>query len=426
MTAPGGPESLSAEGISEFVDDAPCGIVVVDADSEAVLYINTTLLRLVRRDRSDVIGLPLTRLFTDDSVETLSVLLAVASHSDGASTGAAADLAAPDSTRGNPVSLMANHRISASGDAAVVISVHSMGDHVVRENALISDRDTAHAAQIDAEEALGRTRIALDESEDARRVAEAERTQVQVLASTLQRTLLPPVLVAPPGMEVAGFYHPASLDEVGGDFYDVFPLDDATWAFFLGDVSGKGAGAAAVTSLTRYTLRAAAVFDRDPIAVLHNLKSVLHQEFRGDDPRFCTVVYGTITLGENGVVVHLASGGHPPALRLQADGTAEYVHTRGGQLVGAFASAHFVAATVVLRPGDVLAFYTDGLTEAVVGPGRARYDDDGALQTFATEAAPTSAQSIIGRLAELLDSFGSGLQDDVALLALGFPATLDH
>ena len=74
-------------------------------------------------------------------------------------------------------------------------------------------------------------------------------------------------------MQVAAYYHPASADQVGGDFYDLFPLTGDRWGFFLGDVCGKGAGAAAVTSLARYTLRAAAVHDPDPVAVLGTLNT---------------------------------------------------------------------------------------------------------------------------------------------------------
>src|SRR5687767_3968748 len=98
--------------------------------------------------------------------------------------------------------------------------------------------------------------------------------------------------MAVPGMEVAAYYHPASVDEVGGDFYDLFPLTGDSWGFFLGDVSGKGAEAAVVTSLARYTLRSAAVYNPEPIKVLDNLNTVLHQQYRGGDIRFCTVIYG--------------------------------------------------------------------------------------------------------------------------------------
>jgi sigma-B regulation protein RsbU (phosphoserine phosphatase) len=252
----------------------------------------------------------------------------------------------------------------------------------------------------------------------ARQEADRERDRVQHLATTLQRTLLPPTLAAVPGMQVAAHYHHASPDQVGGDFYDLFPLAEDRWGFFVGDVCGKGAAAAAVTSLTRYTLRAAAVYDPDPVAVLGNLNTVLHQEFKGDDPRFCTVIFGTLTPGAGGCAVHLASGGHPPALLLRADGTAGYRHTPGGQLVGALPRARFVPAALRLDPGDTLLVYTDGLTEARTGTGRDRYGED-ALLSFATGLAASSAPEVVTSVRGLLAEFGDRVDDDVAVLALG-------
>lgn len=81
--------------------------------------------------------------------------------------------------------------------------------------------------------------------------SERERERLQQLNTTLQKTLLPPALADVPGLDVAAHYHVASVDEVGGDFYDLSPLTGGTWGMFLGDVCGKGAKAAAVTSLAR-------------------------------------------------------------------------------------------------------------------------------------------------------------------------------
>ena len=147
---------------------------------------------------------------------------------------------------------------------------------------------------------------------------EQERARVQMFARTLQRSLLPPLLSPPEGLEASAHYHAASADDVGGDFYDLFPLTHDTWAFFIGDVSGKGAGAAAVTSLTRYTLRAAAVFDANPVTVLQNLHTVLTQEFRETVNQFATVIFGIVASCDGGFVIELASGGHLPPLLLGA------------------------------------------------------------------------------------------------------------
>jgi sigma-B regulation protein RsbU (phosphoserine phosphatase) len=254
----------------------------------------------------------------------------------------------------------------------------------------------------------------------ARQDADLERDRIKRLVTTLQRSLLPPVLSSVPGMRVAAHYHVASPDQVGGDFYDLFPLAEGRWGFFLGDVCGKGANAAAVTSLTRYTLRAAAVYDPDPVAVLGNLNTVLNHEYHGDDPCFCTVIFGLLVLVDGGCVITLASGGHPPALLLRADGTAEYRDTPGGQLVGILPDARFTVDTVRLGPGDTLLLYTDGLTEARVDNERGRFGDD-ALRDFATELAPTNASSAITAITALLAGFGAGVDDDVAVLALSVP-----
>lgn len=408
---------------AELLASAPCGVFSVDVASGRILYANVAAARITGRSRESLEGTPVADLFGSEFAPVLAGLLDAASTSDSdVPIGTAAHLIGqPGRPSSTAVSVLANRLRSESGEMTVTMTLHNETERRVREQDLVDARINAEAAQDDAEAALDRSQDALGASEQARKLAEAERTQVQILASTLQRTLLPPILSAPTGMNVAAHYHPASLDEVGGDFYDVFPLDKNTWGFFLGDVSGKGAGAAAVTSLTRYTLRAAAVFDRNPISVLENLNTVLHHEFHGDDPRFCTVVFGTITPQPNGAVVHLASGGHPPAIRVTHDAAVDFVDTPGGQLVGALSEPHFRSASVTLRAGDVLAFYTDGLTEAIVGPGRTRFDDNGNLETFVADSGPTTAPKIVEDLTALLASFGDGLQDDVAILAFDVP-----
>jgi sigma-B regulation protein RsbU (phosphoserine phosphatase) len=243
----------------------------------------------------------------------------------------------------------------------------------------------------------------------ARQEADRERERLQRLAATLQQTLLPPALEDVPGLEVAAHYHIASVDEVGGDFYDLFPLTADTWGLFLGDVCGKGAAAAAVTSLTRYTLRAAAVYDPDPAAVLGNLNTVLNQNQNGTDPRFCTVVFGLLTpdWAAGGFHITLASGGHPPAVLMRADGGARYLPTPGGQLIGVLPDAHIATTTLRLGPGDTLLLYTDGLTEARTDRSGGRYGDE-ALLDFARALAPTTASAVVEALSGLLTSLGGG------------------
>jgi sigma-B regulation protein RsbU (phosphoserine phosphatase) len=206
----------------------------------------------------------------------------------------------------------------------------------------------------------------------------------------------------------------ASADEVGGDFYDLFPLSEGRWGFFLGDVCGKGVEAAAVTAAARYTLRAAAVYDPTPAAVLGNLNSVLYQEYRSQAHRHCTVVFGLLTPDGDGWTATIAGGGHPPPLLLGADGTVAYQDTTGGTLIGIIADPPLVSRTLRLGPGDTLVLYSDGLTDARTGEDR--YGGD-ALEAYARGLGPTDAPGAVTALTGLLSGFAE-LDDDIALMAL--------
>ena len=255
-----------------------------------------------------------------------------------------------------------------------------------------------------------------------RRRAEQERERARALADTLRQSLRPPLLSPPPGLDAADHYHAASADDVGGDFYDLFPLSATTWGFFLGDVAGKGVDAAVVTGLTRYVLRSAAVSDDDPVQVLHNLNTVLHQQLNMGPHRLCTVIYGNLTRRGTGFDVNFASAGHLPPILLAADGNGYFADTMGGQAVGMIERPHFFSSTIHLAPGDTLVLYTDGLTEARVGAGPDRYDDAGALLQFARRHATASAPEIVAAIRDLLEELGTGVEDDAAVLAFGVPA----
>ncbi|GAA2980675.1 PP2C family protein-serine/threonine phosphatase [Streptomyces fulvorobeus] len=259
----------------------------------------------------------------------------------------------------------------------------------------------------------------------AREQAERDKAAIAAFASTLQRTLLPPALPTVPGLELACHYHTASIYNVGGDFYDVFPLEGGRWALFLGDVCGKGAEAAAVTSLTRYTLRAAAQLNPDPVSVLSALNTALLFDVSAGS-RYCTAVFGVLTPEGTGFALTLATGGHPPSYHLRPgeDGgsrvRADEVRPEGGMLIGALAEANFAATTVRLQPGEALLLYTDGLTEARTQDG-AMIGDEGLGGFLAARPGPLTATALVQDVVALLDSLPEGARDDVALLALSVP-----
>jgi phosphoserine phosphatase RsbU/P len=380
------------DSVEDLYENAPCGLILAWPDRR-IAKVNATLSAWLGYDKIALVGKPFTDLLTAGGRIHYETHFGPLLQMEGQLSGITVDLVAADGAR-LPVFVTANVKTDPDGHPVLLrITAQDARDRRSYERELL----------------------------EARRRAERERTRVQELATTLQRSLLPPSLAPPRDLDASAYYHAASADDVGGDFYDLFPLSREKWGFFLGDVCGKGAGAAAVTSLTRYTLRAAAVYDDDPVAVLRNLDTVLNHESVGDDPRFCTVIFGVLTSRDDGFDIDLASGGHPPALHLRADGRAEYVSTAGGQAVGILPDARFVSTRIRLAAGDALVLYTDGLTEARTGNGTERFDDHGALLEFAAAHAPTTPAAIVEAIRSLLDGFGAGLQDDAAVLALGVP-----
>ncbi|MFJ6699954.1 PP2C family protein-serine/threonine phosphatase [Streptomyces sp. NPDC091272] len=261
--------------------------------------------------------------------------------------------------------------------------------------------------------------------EEARVQAEQDTEAITAFATTLQRTLLPPALPAIPGLELACHYQTDSPRDVGGDFYDVFPLGGQRWAFFLGDVCGKGAEAAVVTSLTRYTLREAAQHHEAPTDVLNALNSALLLD-PSTGSRYCTCVFGTLHPAPgDGFTVTVAMGGHPPAFHVRReDGDAgglvvEGVRPPGGMLVGALEGARFASRTLHLAPGHGLLLYTDGLTDARL-PDGTMLGEEGVAAFLTTRTFPDAGRLIEDTI-DLIAGLPAGPGDDVALLALSVP-----
>jgi sigma-B regulation protein RsbU (phosphoserine phosphatase) len=386
---------VTDRGVEDFWDSAPSGHVIADLDGR-IIRANATLARWLGHEPETLCGKVFSDFLTVGGRILYDTHFGPLLHLGGDLNGVTVDVETADGTR-LPMFLTANVTNGAG--------------------------DTPELLQITVVDAANRRAYEV-ELLQARQQAETEQGRVRVFAETLRRALLPPLLSPPDGLDAADYFFPASVDDVGGDFYDLFPLSRATWGFFLGDVAGKGVEAAVVTGLIRYTLRAAAVFNDDPVQVLHNLNTVLNQEVRDVRNRFSTVIYGKISPSDNGFDVELASGGHPPPLLFYADGSAYYVDTVGGHAVGISSEPHFVVSRFRLGPGDTLVLYTDGLTEASTGIGHERYDDEGALLHFAKANSPTTASAIVEAVHRLLDGLGSGVEDDAAVLAMGVPRRL--
>jgi sigma-B regulation protein RsbU (phosphoserine phosphatase) len=252
----------------------------------------------------------------------------------------------------------------------------------------------------------------------ARQRVEAQWHHAQDVATALGHNLVPSRLAQVPGLEAAAFHQPLSDDHIGGDFYDLFPTDAAeTWAVFLGDVCGKGLAAAALTTLVRYTLRAAALIDDDPAAVVANLHHTIMLDPETNEHSYCTLTYGRLQPQPGGYRLTIAVAGHPPPLLIRGDGATTTVASTG-PVVGLLPDATFYATTVDLHPGDTLVLYTDGITDLRLGEGWPGPDD----LTDLLAGTATAAAAVIARIQQLTATIEHP-HDDIAALALSIPIT---
>ena len=239
-----------------------------------------------------------------------------------------------------------------------------------------------------------------------------ERSRV---AAALQTSLTPTFLTPIPGVELASRYEPAGDgSEIGGDFFDVFSLTHDTWGMFLGDVSGKGAEAAAVTAFARYTLRTLADPDEPPSRTLLELNPRLSAATNNE--MHCTLVYAIARRRDDGLEVVLSLAGHHPPLVRRAGAPAGPVG-RYGTALGLVDDPELHDTTVLLGPGDLLCMFTDGLVEA--REGSELFGSERAAGVI-DEHAARSTDEIAGALVAAAREFhhSEELADDLAILLL--------
>ena len=237
-----------------------------------------------------------------------------------------------------------------------------------------------------------------------------QRSQV---AEALQASLLPTRLPEVPGLEFAAAYIGATqFQEISGDFYDVFKAGDG-WGIAVGDVCGKGQDAAAMTAAARHAIRAFATVHDTPADVLAAANEVLVAE--DYDDRFVTASLAFLRQRGRRVQVQLGSCGHVGPAVVRADGRVEILEGHGLPL-GLFSDTQPGRLELELNQGDVLFFYTDGVTEAR-SSDLAFFEDR--LADALAAVAGHSASDIVRAVQELVTSFSAGeLKDDVTILAV--------
>ena len=246
----------------------------------------------------------------------------------------------------------------------------------------------------------------------------AERTAT---IATLQRGLYPSRLPLVPGVDVAAVLSPAEADiNVGGDFVDVRAGAPGRWTLMVGDVVGKGAGAATLTAVARHTTLALSALGWAPSLVLQHVSRAITAEDLGqDDPRFVTMALATLEPTADGASVVLSLGGHPRPLLLTARGEVTEVGVPG-HLLGVVDEPELHDSPLTLRPGEALIVFTDGVTETRCGDEA--FGDHRLVELVATLVG-RSAQNVVATVVREVRAFGaaSDSRDDVAVLALVVP-----
>ncbi|HTX28004.1 MAG TPA: SpoIIE family protein phosphatase [Streptosporangiaceae bacterium] len=235
--------------------------------------------------------------------------------------------------------------------------------------------------------------------------------QRSVVAEALQGSLLPTRMPDVPGLELASAYLPAGEGlEVGGDFFDVFPVPDG-WGISVGDVCGKGQEAAAMTAAARHAIRVLARWNPDPADVLARVNEVMLTDGYGE--RFVTAKLAYLRWDGVRLRVRLAGAGHPGPALVRPDGRVDLLGG-GGLPLGLFADAEPEADSLELGEDDLLFFYTDGVTDARTAD--LHYFDEDLGETLAGLAGRSAAHTA-RTVQDLVSGFGQDdLRDDVTIL----------
>lgn len=254
--------------------------------------------------------------------------------------------------------------------------------------------------------------IALENARIYRRLLERERLDHELrIARDIQMSLLPCGFPPMDGISFAGASHPAF--EVGGDLFDLLPVDPARAAAVIGDVSGKGVPAALLMVMIRSVLRARVAPGVDPVQIVTELNA--HLISRGDDKMFVTLFYAEVDAHARRL--RYVNAGHNEPILLRGDGTREEL-SGGGLLLGMFEDAGYEERSVDLREGDLLVLYTDGITETPDDGGR-MYETE-RLVDCARRNAHLPAEAVRDAILEEARSFSGDAppHDDRTLLIL--------
>jgi serine phosphatase RsbU (regulator of sigma subunit) len=248
---------------------------------------------------------------------------------------------------------------------------------------------------------------ALERAVLTQREHERTSTRERADAQLFQDAFLPQSLPTTATLDVAAVYLPASDAAMGGDWYDVFPVKGGT-CLVIGDVAGHGVQSAAVMGQLRNTVRAYAVEDPSPAAVMTRLNAMICRLLPGEYATAIVAVWDD----ERGTLLR-CNAGHPPVLRCRP-GEFEFLDPApGGRLLGVSPDWVYQERLKVLRPGTTMLFYTDGLVER---RGQELHEGMRDFRAFVDGLSDLSPQGVCDQVLEWRRAQGR-LEDDICLLA---------
>lgn len=263
-------------------------------------------------------------------------------------------------------------------------------------------------------EALGaQARSILDNARLVQREQERQRLEQELnIARAIQQSLVPQGLQDFPHLAVTGLHRPCH--EVGGDYFDVFPLEDGRVALLVADVSGKGLGAALVTTMLQGAL-SALTLGVDPVKVMTHLNKFLCDH--ATVGRYATMFFGLVD--ETGMLEYVRAG-HPSPILLRK-GCVSELYNEGSFPIGLISEATFEADRVQMEPGDTLALFTDGVTEAEDWE-RNLFGEDRLKETLDGLADDPPLNAIQAHVFNAVERFSAGTKqsDDITLLLVRY------
>ena len=229
-------------------------------------------------------------------------------------------------------------------------------------------------------------------------------------ALEIQRGLLPRVIPQVPGFTIAGAWQPAK--DVGGDYYDVFRLNDHEIALIVADVSGKGAPAALMMANLQASTKAYAESTSSPAEVTRKVNTAICSSI--STRKFITFFYAVLDHSQR--TLTYCNAGHNPPLVVSQDGSCRKLET-GNTVLGLLAEAEYQQRAIDLHDGDRIVIFTDGVTEAA-DPQDREFGDD-RLFTAMTASASTSAGALRDSIMQAVTHFCRGdFSDDATLLTV--------